>query len=181
MFINFAILAAVAATSAMARPTIRENVGASGVQPVQWQITAPDGSLKCLDVKDGALENGTPVQLWDCIDGNTNQIWTKSITSGIGPIELKGTPFCLDAGDNPGDQSQLRIWDCYSGLPQQQFKVQGDTLQVADKNLCVDVPVVSIYEDGTSMQVFTCFANNDQQKWTPKVVGPTYWPARGGD
>lgn len=30
---------------------------------------------KCLDVKDGVDADGTPIQLWDCIEGNTNQQW----------------------------------------------------------------------------------------------------------
>ncbi|KAL0955592.1 hypothetical protein HGRIS_001828 [Hohenbuehelia grisea] len=31
---------------------------------------------QCLDMTNGNLANGTPVQIWKCTDSNTNQIWT---------------------------------------------------------------------------------------------------------
>jgi hypothetical protein len=30
----------------------------------------------CLDVRDGIFTEGTKVQIWSCIDGNTNQLWS---------------------------------------------------------------------------------------------------------
>lgn len=29
----------------------------------------------CLDLTDGKFDNGNPVQIWKCTDGNQNQIW----------------------------------------------------------------------------------------------------------
>lgn len=37
-------------------------------------VTIFNGS-KCLDVKDGVDADGTQVQIWDCVAGNTNQQW----------------------------------------------------------------------------------------------------------
>ncbi|KAJ7092399.1 hypothetical protein B0H15DRAFT_833782 [Mycena belliarum] len=40
---------------------------------VEWK-----GKGKCLDLTDGKLTNGNPIQLWDCVvpDNNLNQDWT---------------------------------------------------------------------------------------------------------
>ncbi|KNZ82048.1 Alpha-L-arabinofuranosidase [Termitomyces sp. J132] len=34
------------------------------------------GTGKCLDLPNGSTANGNQLQTWDCISGNTNQIWT---------------------------------------------------------------------------------------------------------
>ena len=31
--------------------------------------------LQCLDVTNGVNEDGTKLQIWTCIAGNTNQMW----------------------------------------------------------------------------------------------------------
>lgn len=50
---------------------------------------------KCLDVRGGLLQNGTPVQLYDC-NGSPGQNWVYH--RGTGQVRVKGTDFCLDSG-----------------------------------------------------------------------------------
>ena len=36
---------------------------------------------QCLDLTNGILTNGNPVQTFQCTDGNTNQIWTTTLST----------------------------------------------------------------------------------------------------
>ncbi|KAH6867250.1 ricin B lectin domain-containing protein, partial [Coprinopsis sp. MPI-PUGE-AT-0042] len=78
---------------------------------------------KCLDVRGGTFANGTPVQIYDC-NGTPAQNWT--INHGPTKIQLAGTSFCMDAGSSPGNGVGLKIWQCYDGLPAQQWFVTDD-------------------------------------------------------
>lgn len=40
---------------------------------MQGQAVADMGAM-CLDIKDGNYVDGD-VQMWQCVDGNTNQMW----------------------------------------------------------------------------------------------------------
>lgn len=33
----------------------------------------------CLDLTGGSTDNGNPLQVWECGDGNTNQVWTTNV------------------------------------------------------------------------------------------------------
>lgn len=44
-----------------------------------------------------------------------------AIQRGDGKFQVAGTNFCVDAGVNPGNGSKLHLWQCYQGLPQQQW------------------------------------------------------------
>ena len=41
-----------------------------------YSITSGDGY--CVDNSGGSLTNGNRIQLWQCVSGNTNQLWTLS-------------------------------------------------------------------------------------------------------
>jgi hypothetical protein len=47
----------------------------------------------CLDVTGGSAANGTPLQIWTCTEGDTNQFWTLS-----GSI-IRWEGSCLDLTD----------------------------------------------------------------------------------
>ncbi|KAJ6503055.1 ricin B lectin domain-containing protein, partial [Mycena vulgaris] len=49
-------------------------------------------SNMCLDVTNGAIANGTPLQIWECAASNTNQEWTLSGST----IQWSGEDSCLD-------------------------------------------------------------------------------------
>ena len=67
----------------------------------------------------GPIANGSPIQLASCDGSNSNQIF--NVTQG-GEIRLFGYPFCFDAGSDPSNGGDLKIWSCYPGLPQQNWE-----------------------------------------------------------
>lgn len=40
---------------------------------------------------------------------------------GNGLVQFAGTNYCLDAGSNPANGVQMKLWTCYPGLAQQTF------------------------------------------------------------
>ncbi|MEV6977168.1 ricin-type beta-trefoil lectin domain protein [Kitasatospora sp. NPDC093806] len=75
---------------------------------------------KCLDVRGGSTNNGTPVQMWDCL-GNVNQTWRVGVD---GTIRAVGK--CLDPqSGNTGNGTPVWMWDC-NGAISQQWRVRAD-------------------------------------------------------
>merc|ERR1712187_480532 len=50
------------------------NIGGLGFSDVFGPLSAPG---MCVDVKDGNINNGATIQLWECSVGNQNQQWTR--------------------------------------------------------------------------------------------------------
>ncbi|KAF9257164.1 hypothetical protein L218DRAFT_936088 [Marasmius fiardii PR-910] len=74
---------------------------------------------KCLDVTNGINTDGTKLQIWTCVDGNTNQQWI-SVTDFT--FQWAGTNKCIDLTDgniNPG--TRLQLWTCDSSNSNQQW------------------------------------------------------------
>ncbi|KAF9263069.1 ricin B-like lectin [Marasmius fiardii PR-910] len=93
------------------------NIGSAG------QIKTFDGT-KCLDVRGGGGSNGNALQIWSCVQGNTNQLWTFA-----GPdsrlISWVGTTKCVDVRNGmwfPGNL--LQIWDCDANNLNQWWTIQ---------------------------------------------------------
>ncbi|MFD9075763.1 ricin-type beta-trefoil lectin domain protein, partial [Streptomyces lasiicapitis] len=64
-------------------------------------------SGKCLDVKSGSADNGTPVQIWDC-NGSDAQKWT---LPGDGTVRALGK--CLDvASSGTANGTLTQLWNC---------------------------------------------------------------------
>ncbi|CAK9784720.1 unnamed protein product [Cutaneotrichosporon oleaginosum] len=60
-----------------------------------------------------------------------------------GQIAVTGTlgeRKCLDAGESPGNGARVHMWDCYDGLTQQQWVVEGSQIRLRNYDLCLDVP-----------------------------------------
>lgn len=74
-----------------------------------------DHAQYCLDLAGGRTENGTPIQLWECL-GNANQEW---IVQDFQIKSAVNTSKCIDAGDMMHG-TNLKLWDC-NGLPQQSW------------------------------------------------------------
>ncbi len=75
---------------------------------------------KCLDVRGGSSNNGTPIQMWDCL-GNVNQSWR---IASDGTVRAVGK--CLDVKDGAtGNGTPLQIWDC-NGTGAQKWVVRAD-------------------------------------------------------
>ncbi|KAF9264575.1 ricin B-like lectin [Marasmius fiardii PR-910] len=78
------------------------------------QIRGSDGTL-CLDVRDGDPTNGNQLQVWSCVDGNTNQLWR---VDGPGPdaslsISWAGQNKCVQVEEYAAGDA-VQIWDCNS-------------------------------------------------------------------
>ncbi|KAF9261596.1 hypothetical protein L218DRAFT_961383 [Marasmius fiardii PR-910] len=85
------------------------------------QIKTFDGT-KCLDVRDGqAGSNGNLLQIWSCVEGNTNQLWNvEDICEGPQAAYAQviswagqGDDKCIDVKDGGfAAGNDLQIWDC---------------------------------------------------------------------
>ncbi|KAJ7881984.1 ricin B lectin domain-containing protein [Mycena olivaceomarginata] len=72
---------------------------------------------KCIDVTGGVNADGTKLQIWNCVDGNTNQLWT-SLNDFT--LQWSGTDKCIDLTDGSiTDGNVLQIWTCVSGSQNQ--------------------------------------------------------------
>ncbi|KAF9256976.1 hypothetical protein L218DRAFT_991216 [Marasmius fiardii PR-910] len=95
--------------------------------PDSGAIKTFDGA-KCLDVTDGDSTNGNRVQLWDCVEGNTNQNFTR-VEAPSHPSDgffvWNGQNKCLDIRDGNYVSGVLQIWDCQfdESSPQQLFQI----------------------------------------------------------
>ncbi|KAL0953126.1 hypothetical protein HGRIS_004395 [Hohenbuehelia grisea] len=78
---------------------------------------------KCLDVSGNIRRNGQPVQIYDC-NGTGAQNWVINLANT--KVQLAGTNFCLDAGNNPGNNIKMKIWQCYDNLPAQAWYYTDD-------------------------------------------------------
>ncbi|KAJ6556122.1 ricin B lectin domain-containing protein [Mycena capillaripes] len=85
---------------------------------------------KCIDVKDGVNADGTKLQIWDCTEGNTNQLFTVISNAG-GLIQWAGTNKCIDLTNGAmTDNTQLQIWTCGGGNTNQEWVPAQDVQEV---------------------------------------------------
>ncbi|KAF8999269.1 ricin B lectin domain-containing protein [Cyathus striatus] len=118
---------------------------------------------KCLDVRGAKLENGTPVQIYDC-NGTPAQNWY--INRGSTKIQLANTNFCLDAGSNPGNGIGMKIWQCYDNLPAHQWWFTDDNrIALQGKGQCLDLRNGKL-TNGNQVQTWQCTDFNTNQIWT---------------
>jgi len=85
------------------------------------------GSLKayngdqCLDVTNGNDVNGTPLQTFSCVPGNTNQQWTFNSNFSI---QWTGHNKCIDLTNGALTfGTQLQIWTCATGNTNQKWRI----------------------------------------------------------
>ncbi|KAG7088987.1 hypothetical protein E1B28_012933 [Marasmius oreades] len=108
-----------ASSNAPGAPVIIQDCGAAGVSEQNWSVaqsSAPQPLKvlgdKCLDVIDGNNADGTKLQIWTCIPGNTNQLF---ISASDSTYQWAGTNKCIDLTDgNISNGNQLQIWTCDS-------------------------------------------------------------------
>ncbi|KAJ7258092.1 ricin B lectin domain-containing protein [Mycena haematopus] len=111
-----------AAENADAQPLIVHNCATENVSNLDWDLsffTAQSAAGpqqievfgdKCVDVTGGADQNGTPLQVWTCTTGNTNQQWI-SLTDST--FQWSGTNKCIDLTNGAiSDGNVLQIWTC---------------------------------------------------------------------
>ncbi|KAG7087988.1 hypothetical protein E1B28_012027 [Marasmius oreades] len=145
---------------------------------------------KCLDVVNGVNADGAKVQIWDCIDGNTNQLWTDTTAS---QLQWSGTNKCVDLpSGSVTDGTQLQIWTCASGntnqgwggfdVPNKEFVRE----RVVGGNPAPNAPLMCMVAesntDGASVSLALCDHVTDtfpagNQTWT-FPVSPLTGPIR---
>ncbi|AEV82374.1 chitinase [Actinoplanes sp. SE50] len=156
--------------------------GTLGVLGITDASAASAGTLasalngKCLDVTDGSTANGTLPQLWDCVAGSANQLWTLADNGSV-----QGRGKCLDVANNATtDGAAVHLWDCFDSVTSQKWtlnaagdlvnKASGKCLDVRDRNTA----------NGAKLQLWTCTGTSNQ-KWTFGGGSvPTTPPATGG-
>jgi len=117
---------------------------------------------KCIDVRGGALANGTPVQIYDCNDTAAQRF---ELSFGTTQVRVKNTNFCLDAGSNPGNGVRMKIWQCYDNLPAQRWHLTQDwRIALEGRGLCLDLPGGNT-ANGNVLQTWTCGDYNNNQAW----------------
>ncbi|KAJ6487771.1 ricin B lectin domain-containing protein, partial [Mycena sanguinolenta] len=80
---------------------------------------------KCIDVTNGADANGTPLQVWTCVDGSTNQQWISVTDSSF---QWSGTDKCIDlTNSNTANNTVLQIWTCEHSTNRNQEWFKADT------------------------------------------------------
>ncbi|GIE78418.1 hypothetical protein Aph02nite_43680 [Actinoplanes philippinensis] len=84
---------------------------------------------KCLDVLDGIMTNGQPIQQWTC-DTTPQQRWIQERMPYVHtrggydyPVfryrSMKNSTMCLDiSGVSPNNGARLHIWGCHNGFNQ---------------------------------------------------------------
>ncbi|KAJ8514796.1 hypothetical protein ONZ45_g7693 [Pleurotus djamor] len=134
-------------------------------------VLHPNGNTaKCLEVKGTSYSNGTPVELNDC-NGKANQMW--AFSPGTTQVHLADTDWCLDAGNDPADGVQMKIWQCYQNLPAQTWYYTDDNrLAVKDKGECLDLEGGKTF-NGNLVQTWKCTDNNINQVWTRGSTTPS--------
>ncbi|KAL0572015.1 hypothetical protein V5O48_009957 [Marasmius crinis-equi] len=108
------------------------------------------GQDLCVDVKDGVNADGTKLQVWSCVSGSTNQLW--SHTNSLGIWQWAGTNKCIDLTDGiTTDGNQLQIWTCDSSNGNRNQQFPGRTVG--------DVSTVTVtLEGGLSQTPTLCLA-----------------------
>jgi hypothetical protein len=95
--------------------------------------------------------NGTPAQNWVLNNGETR-------------VVLANTNFCLDATRGfPPDGTKMKIWECYTGLPQQDWYYTGDNrIALTNQGMCLDL-TDGVLTNGNRLQVWQCTDGNTNQ------------------
>jgi hypothetical protein len=125
-------------------------------------ISNNDG--RCLDADIARpTHNGTKVQVWQCIGGGKNQLWT---WYKDGTIRTAWDARCLDEDVAGGTRngSQAQIWKC-NGQLNQKWDVRSDgTIVSRWDGRCLDEDIAGGTHNGSKVQVWDCNGGANQ-KW----------------
>ncbi|MET8894206.1 ricin-type beta-trefoil lectin domain protein [Streptomyces albogriseolus] len=120
---------------------------------------------KCVDVRDAATADGTPVQLYTC-NGTAAQRWTHLPGEG-GTLRALGR--CLDvSGGGTANGTKVQLWHCNGTGAQRWTPGPGSSLINPRSGRCLDDPGSST-ADGTRLQIYDC-NGTAAQRWTPTAA-----------
>ncbi|WP_225652764.1 ricin-type beta-trefoil lectin domain protein [Streptomyces pseudogriseolus] len=121
---------------------------------------------KCIDVRDAASADGTPVQLYTC-NGTAAQRWTYVPGEG-GTLRALGR--CLDvSGGGTANGTKVQLWQCNGTGAQRWIPGPASSLINPQSGRCLDDPGAST-ADRTQLQIHDCNATG-AQRWTPTAAG----------
>jgi len=127
------------------------------------------GPSYCLSVQ-GTPADGALVTPADCFAGGGARLW--DISPGDGLVRLSGTNFCLDAGTNPHNNVEMKVWTCYPGLSNQQWYYTSDNrIAITGGTQCLDFSSTNI------VQTYQCTSGNNNQVF---VAQPPNSNGKGG-
>ncbi len=127
-------------------------------QTAAFRSGIPD---KCVDVRDAATADGTPVQLYTC-NGTAAQRWTHVPGEG-GTLRALGR--CLDvSGGGTANGTKVQLWHCNGTCAQRWIPGPGSSLVNPRSGRCLDDPGSST-ADGTQLQIWDC-NGTAAQRWT---------------
>lgn len=113
---------------------------------------------KCLDVRGAQANNGTNVQIWDCVNA-PQQEWKLTSEGYLQGLGGK----CLDVrGGSDTNGTAVQIWDCVN-VPQQKWTLMDNGLLRGISGKCLDVRGAQA-NNGTNVQIWDC-VDAPQQKW----------------
>jgi alpha-galactosidase len=69
---------------------------------------------KCLQARNGQTTPGTPVEIWDCNGGGSQQ-WRVNADGTVTSVQ---SGLCLEV-NGTGSNSPVRLWTCSGGAGQQ--------------------------------------------------------------
>lgn len=119
----------------------------------------------CVDVRNAATADGTPVQLHTC-NGTAAQRWTHVPGEG-GTLRALGR--CLDvSGGGTANGTKVQLWHCNGTGAQRWIPGPGSSLVNPRSGRCLDDPGGST-ADGTQLQIWDC-NGTAAQRWTPTAA-----------
>ncbi|MFC5801858.1 RICIN domain-containing protein [Streptomyces formicae] len=113
---------------------------------------------KCVDVREAATADGTPVQLYTC-NGTGAQKWSRVGQS------FQAFGRCLDiAGGVTANRTPVQLYTC-NGTGAQRWEVSTNgTLRNPQSGRCLDVPGGNS-ADGTQLAIYDCVPTSPNEQW----------------
>jgi probable HAF family extracellular repeat protein len=126
-------------------------------------------SGRCLDVLGASRELGTPLVIYDCLNGE-NQRFAIPAVGQTGEVRVYGDR-CLDAeAAGTGNGTRLIVWECYGGANQQWTRTAGGELRGVQSGKCVDVQGVQT-ANLTPVWLWDCLSAPNQS-WEARATPP---------
>ncbi|CCA75451.1 hypothetical protein PIIN_09434 [Serendipita indica DSM 11827] len=84
-------------------------------ESVPGRLSMANGTM-CFDVVDGIKSNQTAIQLWECADGNINQMWEFLPTGQWAVAKWKGQDMCMCSNVTSGADGNVTIFSYQAKL-----------------------------------------------------------------
>jgi Ricin-type beta-trefoil lectin domain len=123
-------------------------------------VSDQDGRCLEADVA-GGTDNGTDVQLWQCIDDSRGQQW---VTYSDRTIRSSWDGRCLeeDTAGGTDNGSRVQLWDC-TGQDNQEWDRDSDgTIRSVHDGRCLSEDAEGGTDNGTKAQVWDCDGDLNQ-------------------